>query len=73
MARTEMLTSEQVAERLNVSPDFVWRLARQRQIPFVMLGRAYRFRSSDVDAYEDAHTVKPATPPKPRARKQRAS
>lgn len=43
-----LLTIEQVAEYLNVSPKTVRRLAARRAIPCVRFGRAVRFAPADV-------------------------
>jgi excisionase family DNA binding protein len=45
------LTAEQVAERLGVSPDKVYALARQKKLKSTKIGRAVRFKATDVDEY----------------------
>lgn len=38
-----MLTANQLAEKLNVSEQVIWRLARENKIPHIRIGRAMRF------------------------------
>lgn len=52
----ELLTAEEVAERLEVSPRYVLRLAREGRLPRVKLShKCVRFRPDDVRAYVHAH------------------
>ena len=46
-----LLTVAEVASRLRVKPDYVYRLERRGDIPSVRIGRKIRFRSSDIDKY----------------------
>jgi excisionase family DNA binding protein len=48
---TQLLTAEQVAERLGMTPDWVWRQARNGAIPVVPLGRFRRFREEAIDEW----------------------
>jgi excisionase family DNA binding protein len=50
MAR-ELLTVDQAAQRLNVSPRFVRRLISERRVAFVRLGRHVRLATEDLDAF----------------------
>lgn len=52
----ELLTAEEVAERLEVTPRYVLRLAREGRLPRVKLShKCVRFRPDDVRAYVHAH------------------
>ncbi|NUZ06742.1 helix-turn-helix domain-containing protein [Piscinibacter koreensis] len=48
-----LLTSEDVAARLRVSPATVttWRSRGSQAIPFIKVGRLVRYRASDLAAY----------------------
>lgn len=47
----KLLTAEQVAERLDMTPDWVWAQARKGTIPNVKLGRYRRFREEAIDQW----------------------
>lgn len=56
MATTEyMLDVENAAEYLGLSAYHVRKLARESRIPASLMGRSYRFRRADLDAYASAH------------------
>lgn len=46
---TTLLTAEQVAERLGMTTQWVWKQARTGVIPSVPLGRFRRFREDAID------------------------
>jgi len=46
-----LLTAEEIAEQLGVTPQWVWAQARAGLIPHVRLGRYRRFRESAVEAW----------------------
>lgn len=46
-----LLTAEEIAERLGVTPQWVWAQARAGAIPHVRLGRYRRFRESAVEEW----------------------
>jgi excisionase family DNA binding protein len=46
-----LLTAEEIAQRLGVTPQWVWAQARAGLIPHVRLGRYRRFRESAVEAW----------------------
>ncbi len=50
----QLLTLQQVASYLNVSPKTVRRLVARRAIPCVRLGRALRFQPADVSRWVSA-------------------
>ncbi len=51
---SEYLTVEQVAERLGVEYKTVYKLIRSGEIPAGKIGRVYRIRSEDLDAFFEA-------------------
>jgi excisionase family DNA binding protein len=48
----EDLSSQEVADQLNVSRAFVVKLARKAELASLKVGNRCRFRQSDVDMYE---------------------
>jgi excisionase family DNA binding protein len=47
-----LLTAEQVAERLQVTTRYVWKLGREGELPRVDLpGKYVRFDAADVEAF----------------------
>lgn len=46
-----LMTAVEVADYINMSKEFVYRAARGNEIPHVRLGRAVRFRRSEVDIF----------------------
>lgn len=48
----QLLTADQLAERWQVPKSHVYNLTRTDQIPTVQLGRYYRYRLADVEAFE---------------------
>lgn len=63
----KLLTANEVAERLGVTPGWVWAQARAGRIPHVQLGRYRRFREEALDAWLQDLEGRPAdawSPPK---------
>jgi excisionase family DNA binding protein len=61
------LTTEEVLEYLQVNLRTVYRLIKAGKIPAVRVGRQWRFRKRDIDAWLDSqrgprNTTRPATP-----------
>ena len=52
-----LLTTEQVADRWQVSKSHVYKLAREGKVPTVAVGRYYRFRLAALDEWEQAGGV----------------
>jgi excisionase family DNA binding protein len=46
-----LLTVNEVADLLRVSRMTVYRLIKEREIPALRVGRSYRLREEDVNAY----------------------
>jgi excisionase family DNA binding protein len=44
-----LLNAEQVAERIGMTTDFVYRLAREKRIPHLKFGRTLRFRAEAIE------------------------
>ncbi len=53
----ELLTPDEVAERLRTSPRFVRRLIAERRIAFTKVGKYVRIAAVDVDAFIAAGRV----------------
>lgn len=47
-----LLTAEQLAERWQVPKAHVYALTRRHEIPAVKLGRYYRYRLDQIEAFE---------------------
>ena len=52
------LTINEVSEKLNVSPSWVYKKCKARIMPHVRIGGMLRFVGKDVDAWIVAHKVK---------------
>ncbi len=59
MSVDQLLTVEQVAERLGTGVRFPRRLVEERRITFVKVGRHVRIPESAVEAFVSANTVEP--------------
>lgn len=46
-----LITSERAAELLGIHPKTLQRMARERKIPAVRIGKFWRFRKSDLDSW----------------------
>jgi len=53
----KLLTPEEVAERLNITPRHVRRLVFERRIAYRKLGRYVRFHPDDLAEYVAAHRI----------------
>ncbi len=51
MSDKEFLSLEEVADKLGVTYQLVYKLARSGELPAVRLGKLYRVSSADLDAY----------------------
>lgn len=61
------LTTEEVLEYLQVNLRTVYRLIKAGKIPAVRVGRQWRFRKGDIDAWLDSQRPRAASPTKPAA------
>lgn len=57
-----LYTANEVAERLRVSTMTVYRLIRGGDLPAVRVGRNYRVRAGDLDAFLTGQVVAPTSP-----------
>jgi excisionase family DNA binding protein len=55
----ELLTGDEVAERLKTTPRFVRRLVAERRIEYVKVGRLVRFSPGAVAEYVERNKVVP--------------
>ncbi|MDO9485394.1 MAG: helix-turn-helix domain-containing protein [Actinomycetota bacterium] len=55
--RSHLLTIEQAADELGVTPRMIRRLTASRQLPYVKVGRLVRIRQADVSDRVDAWTI----------------
>ena len=46
-----MLDADQAAELLGISREWIYKMARRGELPYYRLGRAMRFRRSELDAF----------------------
>ena len=65
----EMLTTEQAAERLRVTPSRVRVLIREGRLPAEPFGRAYMIRADDLKLVEDRPPGRPPDKAKKNGRK----
>lgn len=56
-----LLTAAEVADQLRVSTMTIYRLIRRGELPAVRVGRNYRVRERDLEAYLATQVVDPAT------------
>ena len=61
------LTTEEVLEYLQVNLRTVYRLIKAGKIPAVRVGRQWRFRKRDIDAWLDSQRPRGGTRPADRA------
>jgi PTS system nitrogen regulatory IIA component len=53
----EILTIEEVAAYLRLTPQTIYRWAQEKRIPAVKLGKEWRFRRSIIDDWLDAQIL----------------
>ena len=59
MKEKELLTRQEIMEYLSISSATLHRLMRRNAFPYIKLEKKVLFRKSDIDAYLDAHLIKP--------------
>jgi excisionase family DNA binding protein len=52
LTASQLLTADQLAKRLQIPKQHVYRLTRAGQIPAVRLGKYYRYRIDAIEAWE---------------------
>lgn len=55
MTMENLLTARDLAERLRITTDTVYRMARQGRIPAVRVGRTWRFRETAIEGWLGSH------------------
>jgi excisionase family DNA binding protein len=55
--RARLLTIEEAAEQLGVTPRMIRRLTESRRLPFVKVGRLVRIRDTDIGRCVEEWTV----------------
>jgi excisionase family DNA binding protein len=45
---SELLTTKQLAEKLQLSYSMVWKMIRNKEIPYILVGKNYRFEYDKV-------------------------
>lgn len=61
-ALPELLTMDQLAERLGVTRRHVRRLVTERRVPFIRVGRFIRFDPAEISAWLDGSRVAAGRP-----------
>ena len=57
------LTTEEVLAYLRITPRTVYRLIRSGELPALRIGRQWRFRRTDLDAWLERQRTLPAQSP----------
>jgi len=55
--KNEILTIEEVASYLRLTPQTIYRWAQEKRIPAAKLGKEWRFRRSIIDQWLDAQIL----------------
>jgi excisionase family DNA binding protein len=55
----QLLTLDQAADYLNVTPRFMRRLVAERRIAFMKVGKFVRFATADLDGFAQQGRVEP--------------
>jgi excisionase family DNA binding protein len=61
LAPNEILTIDEVAEYLRLTPQTIYKWAQEKRIPAVKLGKEWRFRRSVIDKWFDDQLQWPAS------------
>lgn len=51
----KLYTCDEVASRYDVKTLTVWDWIRKKRLPAIKVGKSYRIREEDIDAFEEAH------------------
>ena len=62
-SRSDLMTVEQVADYLQLNKLTVYKYIREGRLPAARLGKAYRIRLADVDAFLDRQVSRPGARP----------
>ena len=61
LASNEILTIDEVADYLRLTPQTIYKWAQEKRIPAVKLGKEWRFRRSVIDKWFDDQLQWPAS------------
>lgn len=61
MKEKDLLTRQDMMTYLSISSATLHRLMKSGAFPYIKMGRRVLFRRADIDAYLEAHLVKPAS------------
>lgn len=64
-----VMTRIEASEYLGISYATLWRMVREGQVPFVMVGKTARYRREDLDAYLEGQKSTTWTPTPGRSRR----
>jgi excisionase family DNA binding protein len=59
---SEILTIDEVAEYLRLTPQTIYKWAQEKRIPAVKLGKEWRFRRSVIDRWFDEQLLGSGSP-----------
>ena len=62
-SRSDLLTVQQVADYLQLNKLTVYKYVREGRLPAARLGKAYRIRLADVDAFLERQMSRPGVRP----------
>lgn len=62
--RERLYTAEDVAELMRCTTETVWRKCRNREWPYLQLGRHYKFTVQDIHQIQEILRPKPVAPRK---------
>jgi excisionase family DNA binding protein len=60
MKTGELMSRAEVMEYLKISHQTLYKLMKLNAFPYIKMERKVLFRKSDIDAYLEAHMVRPA-------------
>ena len=64
---TELLTVEQVADYLQLNKLTIYKYIREGRLPAVKIGKVYRVRKPDIEAFLESKRIRPSAAPAKKA------
>src|SRR5688572_6299917 len=64
-ARSDLLTVEQVADYLQLNKLTIYKYIREGRLPAVKIGKVYRVRRPDIEAFLESKRIRPPAAAKP--------
>ncbi len=61
MAQSTLMTVKQVADYLQLKESTIYAWAQDHKIPAIKIGRTWRFRQADIDAWLEKHLKEEVT------------